>query len=186
MIFPVKTLGPGNRLALWTIGCSKRCEKCINPELWEKDSTRNVPVEELAQKVIRAFEIKEVDGITISGGDPLEQKDDFLKLVGLINPICKDILVYTGYTMREIQKLWQTDEIKLLQENVGALIDGQYVHELNDNCCPLRGSQNQEIYYFDESLKEIYDTYRNDNERKLQTFHYSDGLILVGIHNREE
>ena len=32
---PVTTLGPGKRIALWTSGCSKRCEGCANPELWE-------------------------------------------------------------------------------------------------------------------------------------------------------
>jgi anaerobic ribonucleoside-triphosphate reductase activating protein len=184
MIFPVTTLGPGNRIVLWTSGCSKHCEKCINPELWEKDSTRNIFVEELAKKIIKVFETDKVDGITITGGDPLEQKDDFLRLIDLLHPICQDILVYTGYTLSEIKELWQADEIKVLQENVGVLIDNQYVHELNDNCCPLRGSQNQEIYHFDESLREIYDTYREDNGRKLQTFHYSSGAVSVGIHDR--
>ena len=186
MIFPVTTLGPGNRLALWTVGCKKHCEKCINPELWEGDSTRNVDVVELALKVAKVFETNNVDGITISGGDPLEQKDDFLRLIGLFHPICHDILVYTGFTMREIQELWQEDEIELLNENVGVLIDGRYIHELNDNRCPLRGSQNQVINYFDESLRGTYQKYCNDIGRKLQSFHYSNGSIFVGIHNREE
>ena len=184
MIFPVTTLGPGNRLALWTIGCSKHCEKCINPDLWEADSTRNIPVEKLAKKITKVFETNKVDGITISGGDPLEQKADFLELMNLLHPICQDILVYTGYTIREIQDSWQVADCKSLQENVGVLIDGQYIHELNDNHCPLRGSQNQVIHYFDESLKENYERYRKNNGRKLQSFHYSNGSVSVGIYKK--
>lgn len=33
--FPVTTLGPGERVVVWTCGCTKRCPGCANPELWE-------------------------------------------------------------------------------------------------------------------------------------------------------
>jgi anaerobic ribonucleoside-triphosphate reductase activating protein len=159
--------------------------KCISPELWEEDSTRNILIGEFVQKIKKLFESNKVDGITITGGDPLEQKDEFLSLLGLLHPICQDILVYTGYTMSELHKLWHESEIKLLEEYVGVLIDDRYIHELNDNCCPLRGSLNQEIYYFDETLKDIYEKYCTENGRKIQTLHYGSGAISVGIHNRE-
>ena len=31
--YPVKTLGPGNRIGIWTAGCPRRCSGCISPEL---------------------------------------------------------------------------------------------------------------------------------------------------------
>ncbi len=35
LYFPVTTLGPGERVVVWTCGCTKRCPGCANPELWE-------------------------------------------------------------------------------------------------------------------------------------------------------
>ena len=40
LLFPVTALGPGNRLAMWMIGCHKRCKKCANPELQNFDKTK--------------------------------------------------------------------------------------------------------------------------------------------------
>lgn len=33
LLYPVHSLGPGDRLAIWIRGCKKRCFNCANPEL---------------------------------------------------------------------------------------------------------------------------------------------------------
>lgn len=33
LLYPVHSLGPGNRLVIWVRGCKKRCFNCANPEL---------------------------------------------------------------------------------------------------------------------------------------------------------
>jgi len=186
VIYPVETLGPGKRIAIWTAGCSKRCEKCINPELWNSNESREIAVLVLLKQIEQTAENNQVDGITITGGDPLEQKEALLELISNLHPVFQDILIYTGFTLDEINKEWDDLELETLHKNTGVLIDGRYSHELNDNLCPLRGSSNQEIHYFDESLQPTYEKYLCERGRCIQNFYGSTGLISVGIHNREE
>lgn len=47
ILFPVTTLGPGNRLGIWTIGCPHRCFNCSNPELWNDDAEKDISLSEL-------------------------------------------------------------------------------------------------------------------------------------------
>jgi anaerobic ribonucleoside-triphosphate reductase activating protein len=186
VIYPVETLGPGMRIGIWTIGCSKHCDHCINPELWGHDPMRDISVARLVEQIKASAKNCKVDGITITGGDPLEQKNDVLRLLRELRPLFRDILIYTGYTLDEIDSEWQAHEIEALRTHAGVLIDGRYVHELNDNLCPLRGSNNQTMHFFDESLKGDYDKYCSEKGRALQNFYYSAGAISVGIHNRED
>jgi len=143
-------------------------------------------VPQLAAQIKAIAQKQHVEGVTISGGDPMEQKDDLLRLLQTLSPLGLDILLYTGYTLEEIECGWSTVEFQILRENASVLIDGRYVHALNDNRCPLRGSTNQTIHYFDVSAKIKYECYCRERSRQIQNFHYSGGLISVGIHNREE
>lgn len=72
LLFPVTALGPGNRLALWMIGCHKKCKKCANPELRMFDTTKNISVDQL-EEIILKMDINRIDGVTISGGEPFAQ-----------------------------------------------------------------------------------------------------------------
>ena len=42
ILYPVESLGPGKRVVVWTIGCSKHCKNCSNKELWEKNNKKDV------------------------------------------------------------------------------------------------------------------------------------------------
>jgi anaerobic ribonucleoside-triphosphate reductase activating protein len=83
--YPVKTLGYGNRIGIWTVGCKHACQNCSNPELWDDDPSRDVPLETL----FRMFDqIKyPIDGVTISGGDPFEQTAELIVLVQHLDKI---------------------------------------------------------------------------------------------------
>ena len=81
ILYPITALGPGKRLAIWTIGCSKHCFNCANPELWERDKRRDIDIAGLSKAIHDSLQGCCVDGITITGGDPLEQVDDLLDLL---------------------------------------------------------------------------------------------------------
>ena len=55
-------LGPGNRLAMWMIGCHKRCKKCANPELQNFDKTKDISVEQLENMILK-IDTEQIDGI---------------------------------------------------------------------------------------------------------------------------
>ena len=185
MLFPIHALGPGNRLVLWTRGCSKHCTGCANPELWNTAGARDTAVADIARMILNIHKETPIDGITVSGGDPLEQPQELLKLLALIKPQIKDVLVYTGYTYEVVQELLTEEELSLLQSLVSVLIDGPYMAALNRGEGALTGSENQKIYYFDTSLQQVYEEYLSQG-RRIENIHMGQGVISVGIHNRNE
>lgn len=99
---PVTTLGPGTRIALWSVGCSKRCRGCANPELWRADLSKRIDDDRLASAIEAMARKSGVRRVTFSGGDPFEQPESLARVLGLIRPHFDDILVYTGYTLDEL------------------------------------------------------------------------------------
>ncbi len=77
-----KVNGPGNRFVLWTQGCSKGCSECFNPLTWSFKENILLTPEEIFE-LIKNYDI---DGVTITGGDPLEQ-EDILSLLMLISTL---------------------------------------------------------------------------------------------------
>ena len=183
VLYPIVTLGPGERLVIWTIGCSKHCYKCANPELWQKNEDKDMNVSELMSIIKQAVKNQTIDGVTITGGDPLEQIKELNSLLPLLKEITDDVLVYTGYTMEEAKELISESEWETVKIHTSVLIDGAYRDELNDNVCALRGSANQNIIFFDETKKDLYSKYI-DNGRKVQNVFYDEKMISVGIHNK--
>ena len=183
ILSPIEALGPGNRLVIWTKGCSKHCKGCANPELWSISAARNYSVEDIYVMIRNIYNDQPFDGITISGGDPLEQKEALLIILPKLREIVGDILVYTGYELKEVEACWDIEELDILKTNVSVLIDGPYIEELNDDHTALIGSTNQHIYYFDEKIKEKYEKYICAG-RKIQNVYMGRKLVSVGIHNK--
>lgn len=177
MYYPVKTLGYGNRLGIWMVGCPHRCFNCCNPEL----QNENVEKELSVNDVFRLIESigQPIDGVTISGGDPFFQPKELAILVrGLVHLGIEDILVYSGYTMDELISKNDKDTFDIL-DNIAVLIDGKYMEELNDNR-PLRGSSNQQILLLKEKFKDRYINLLG-SAREIQNVYFSNNLISIGI-----
>ena len=184
ILFPVQTLGPGNRIVVWTKGCTKHCPHCANPELWDARGAKRVTVADAAQIIRNLCRENRVEGITFTGGDPLEQPEALLELLWLIRQDIKDILVYTGYTFEQLQLLLPEEDMQALQQRVSVLIDGPYIDALNDGCAPLMGSSNQRILFFDKELEPRYGQYLKEG-RKIQNVLMGDQFISVGIHSKK-
>lgn len=173
ILYPVRVLGPGERVGIWFCGCPRRCKGCSNPELWEKDSRYEVEPQRVYELATRIADAHPVDGITLTGGDPLWQAEEFVLLTRMLKEITDDILTYTGYTIDEIAPE--------MLENVGVLIDGPYIESRNTNCV-LRGSNNQRIHVRKPQLAAKYDAYCATHGNEIQNFTSSQGIISVGIH----
>ncbi len=141
-----KVNGPGNRFVLWTQGCSKGCSECFNPETW----SHNIYKEYSPRQIFELVKNFEVDGITISGGDPLEQEDELLELLMLLSTIrlSKGVILFTGFTRAEISSNIIREECL---RYVDVLIDGRYEKNLKVDFS-LRGSSNQEFYFFSNKI----------------------------------
>lgn len=178
ILYPVNSLGPGKRIVIWVAGCHRKCPKCANPELWDAKPSQKISVERMA-KLLNSFADKEVDGITISGGEPFNQAEELSRLIDLMN-YKTEILIFSGYKRKELEN----DSIKNeLLNKIDVLIDGEYVDELNDGESALRGSTNQTIHYINPTIRNKYETYLLKG-RMIQNVVYDYKTISVGIHKR--
>ena len=150
VLAPVVSLGPGERIVVWTAGCSKHCAGCISPQWRDQLPEQDVDVDELAQMLLDTAREHGVHRLTVSGGDPLEQASELMKLLSIIRGAYDDILVYTGFTLEELPRAIGTDVWEALKPLIDVLIDGPYVDELNVPDCALRGSTNQRVIYLSD------------------------------------
>lgn len=141
-----KVNGPGERFTLWTQGCSKGCKNCFNPETWSFSINKIIPVE----RIFNIIKDLDVSGVTITGGDPFEQPEELFNLLLLLEGLnlSKGVIVFTGYTIDEINKDF------LLRKSlsyIDVLIDGRFFEEKRISS-GLRGSENQNIIYFSDKV----------------------------------
>ena len=70
--------GPGTRMVVFLKGCPLRCKYCHNPDTWKMTGGKEMSVSEIYEKYVQIKEF--VNGITISGGEPLLQLDFLIEL----------------------------------------------------------------------------------------------------------
>lgn len=111
--------GPGKRAVIWTQGCSLNCKGCFNPDTHPFDK-KPVDAKELAIKLSRL----DMDGITISGGEPLDQSESILAFIEEYKKNSKGtILLFTGYHFKEIEKDY--NKLNVIR-TVDAVLAGRY------------------------------------------------------------
>lgn len=184
LLSPIHSLGPGERVGLWTQGCSKKCSGCISPDLQATHGTI-VNNQRLAQLIIQIAQKGSCSGLTVSGGDPFEQPDDLLEMLQLTRDSFDNILVYTGYTLEEIHSGCAGDSGIECLKYIDVLIDGRYIKKLNTRDCVLRGSSNQIIHYLNEKKKTLFVEYMKKG-RIIESFVHDGKTIITGILNEEE
>lgn len=91
--------GPGVRFVVFVQGCSHHCEGCHNPLTWDAEGGMTVKTKTLAEVIKRH---NKIDGVTISGGEPFEQREACAELIKLL-PDHLNVWIYTGYSYEEIE-----------------------------------------------------------------------------------
>lgn len=126
--------GPGIRGVLFLQGCDLKCEGCHNTKTWDINGGKIYDVLELIKILEKNIPNKK---ITISGGEPLLQKESLLYLLENIRDW--DICLYTGYSLDEVPKniLYYLKYIKV----------GKYNKKLKTTTVPFIGSTNQYFIY---------------------------------------
>ena len=74
--------GPGIRYVIFLQGCPLRCAYCHNPDTWEMDVGEEKTTDELVEDILKYT--RYIDGITVSGGEPLLQIDFLIDLFAKI------------------------------------------------------------------------------------------------------
>ena len=138
--------GEGIRYVLFCQGCKHHCNGCHNPESWSFNGGTFVEPLDIYNQM-KKNEL--LDGLTLSGGDPIEQVDELLPLVKLVKNEY-NIWCYTGYLYED---LINDDKIKNFLEYIDVLVDGPFILDQRDLTLQFKGSKNQRIIDVKKSLE---------------------------------
>lgn len=174
-----RALGPGKRFVIWVQGCPFNCQGCIAPDWIPIKEANIIGIRELAE---RAASAPDLEGITISGGEPMLQADGLARLLTEVRAIRPGFsaIAYSGFTLRQLQERATIESgIDALLTQLDVLIDGLFVEQLDDGQ-GLRGSLNQRVHF----LTNRYEHLREEFEHGIRRieFHLLTGEVLtVGL-----
>ena len=164
--------GPGSRYVIWVQGCSLGCVGCWNQELWPADGGSEIRVDELISNITQ---VAGIEGVTILGGEPLEQAASMLELVRGVRSLGLTVMLYSGYEESELDTI-QTACV----ESSDIVILGRYVAALRDTSLRWRGSSNQEV----RLVSEAYVGLKIEEANEVEITISPDGRIsMVGYPN---
>lgn len=177
---PVLTLGPGRRAGIWFQGCSIRCPGCVAKDTWDPASRQDrVPLGTVTDW-LQGLPAGDIDGITISGGEPFDQPEALAALVAwarrTFDPSAVDILVYTGYTAAVV-----TRRHAQVLVNVDVVITEPF-RDVAGPQLRWRGSPNQQMLLLSPQAARRYAAHRDAPADTGLQFDVRDGrLRFIGV-----
>ena len=140
--------GIGVRTVIFISGCKHNCPNCQNKSLFNFEYGK--PFDKDMQDYIIDYINNDplIDGITLSGGDPMYSANELISFVQRIKTECKDktIWLYTGFDFEQIKE-------NSILKYIDVLVDGQFIDKLKDRTLKFKGSSNQRIILVKESLE---------------------------------
>lgn len=135
--------GPGKRFVVWVQGCNLKCKNCENKQAQNGYEGIWVDVDELVEQIPI-----DVNGISFSGGEPMEQLGSVITLVrkARFKYPHLNMLMWTGWTC-------SSDMLEMLKNyGLDIVIDGRYIEELSITGVKWRGSSNQRIFFLSDRI----------------------------------
>lgn len=126
--------GPGIRTVLFMQGCNIHCHGCQNKSTWNINKGKVVEIDQLANELNKNVINKK---ITISGGEPLLQKEALMELVKKLDKFKFDIALYTGHKKEDVPEE--------LLKYIKYIKTGNFIEKLKTTTKPYVGSTNQEF-----------------------------------------
>lgn len=157
--------GPGLRAVIYFQGCSLNCARCWNPAS-HKFCGEDVTISSVMQRFQAARQFTALEGVTFSGGEPLQQVQALVELISEIRRVASSasLGIFTGYSEAELdQGRYATrsrstaSEKQRFWEVVRGCIDfavmGRY-DWTQPGTEPLRTSRNQQLVLFSGRYEE--------------------------------
>lgn len=168
--------GFGIRTVIWTQGCSHNCPFCQNPQTHDFNGGAEFELEDIFREL---DELKNQDGITLSGGDPLFQIDAVTEISKYAKSIGLNVWCYTGFTYEKIMEMSKTNP-KYLEflKYIDVLVDGKFEIEKKSLDCLFRGSTNQRLIDMKETLKQNKVILLKENDGIMDKFKQKEKMYI--------
>ncbi|ONI38456.1 anaerobic ribonucleoside-triphosphate reductase activating protein [Candidatus Epulonipiscium fishelsonii] len=143
--------GVGIRTTLFVSGCTLNCKGCFNGQY--KDFEYGEPwTKEIEDNFINHINTQNVQGVSILGGEPMDQDETLVYLLRRIKEeTTKDVWVYTGHKFENLVNNFQTLNIL---KYCDVLVDGPFIEKEKDLRLAFKGSRNQRIINVSKSLEQ--------------------------------
>jgi anaerobic ribonucleoside-triphosphate reductase activating protein len=141
--------GPGLRTTIFFAGCTHYCRGCHNPESWRIDGGIEMSIDEMMSQLNR----NPLNDITFSGGEPMLQIRELIRLAKKCKENNKNIWCYTGFLWEELVTEFK-EEFAELSIYLDVLVDGRFLIEQRDLSLLYKGSKNQRVIDCQRSLKQ--------------------------------
>ena len=143
--------GPGVRVSIFMQGCNFNCKNCFNPETHDFNGGKEF-TDETINRVLELCENKNVEGLSILGGEPMNPQniEGTTKLAKAFKEKYpeKNVWAWSGYTFDNYIK------DKEVAKYLDVVVDGQFVDEEKNPTLEWKGSSNQRVINVQKSLKE--------------------------------
>lgn len=133
--------GPGRRAVLWLQGCTLGCPGCFNPATHSRGGGEWLAVDTVFGRL--AAHTDTLEGVTFSGGEPLQQARPLLALLRRLRQETDlSLLMFTGCTWQEVLAMPEGPDVLAYLDVVvaGRYVAGQRLAQ------GLRGSANQTVH----------------------------------------
>lgn len=141
--------GPGIRYVIFTQGCDYRCLYCHNPDTWLCNAGTIYSVDSIVEDISKYT--RYIEGITVSGGEPLLQIDFLIELFKKVKSLGLTTCLDTSGSIYDINNeiIMQKLE-KLLSLCDLILLDLKHID--NDKHIALTGKTNTNVLEFAKYL----------------------------------
>jgi anaerobic ribonucleoside-triphosphate reductase activating protein len=149
--------GPGLRSVVFFQGCTLGCENCFNPDS-HAFSGAEFTIQAVAERVLQAHQEHGTEGVTFSGGEPMQQAPALLELIEILRRQVPSLSfgLFSGYSDLELvlgeYSIWGHDysepDRRRFWEQIREYLDfavlGRY-NEHQPSGLPLRTSRSQAL-----------------------------------------
>jgi anaerobic ribonucleoside-triphosphate reductase activating protein len=153
--------GPGRRAVLWFQGCTLNCPGCFNQasHSFEGAPADDDDASDIIRRVLALHHAGGIEGLTFSGGEPMQQASSVLELIGRLREAGATPLsvgMFTGYTLHEMERgryftfedcRDKVETWRLIRAGLDFAVMGRY-NQLESSALPLRSSRNQRLHLF--------------------------------------
>lgn len=160
---------------LWVQGCSLACPGCVVPDTHAATGGSGESVASLVSELAAL----DVDGITFSGGEPMQQAEALVAIAdGVRAERDLSLMAYTGYTLGHLRRRGTAAQRALLAR-LDILVDGRFVAERQTDL-RWRGSDNQRVHLLTDRHRDLVDRL-TDRGVWMQVVVEDDGVFWMGI-----
>ena len=157
--------GPGLRAVVYFQGCTLGCRSCWNAESHPFNG-EEWSIAQATDLVLCAHEARGIEGVTFSGGEPMQQAHDLLSLVEAVHERLPAVSfgMYSGYSAQELTSgcYWCRGELtqvarqafwRCIRGHLDFAVLGRYVTG-RPSALALRTSTNQTLEIFSDRYGE--------------------------------